>query len=314
MWIVARPFYSVVPVSLLFRLATAKGTILSVLSRRRVEISRRIRQVDRGASRGESRRIARRHLQFLERERLANLWPCIRGFSGSEKITIEGKRHLDEALSAGRGAIIVTPHFGYARLLKPILVSHGYRALLIGPPHDVTVDGFPRLTRLGRLVRHDALRLPWPEPEDQAWMGAAGYDLLAQLNIRPHLAALASNEVLLSLPEGRGGQTMHRVTMMGIDVLLSPNILSMARHTGAVVLPAFVGDDADSRDPMGVRLVIDPPLALPADGRDRTSLAAALQSLANVFDSWIRACPHLWLAWSGPSLAWWGHSAHRTPR
>jgi lauroyl/myristoyl acyltransferase len=82
----------------------------------------------------------------------------------------------------------------------------------------------------------------------------------------------------------------------------------MARHTGSVVLPAFVGEDAQSEDPLGVRLRIDRPLALPRDGADRASGPDDLQTLANVFESWIRTSPHLWLAWSGPSLAWWGRS------
>jgi KDO2-lipid IV(A) lauroyltransferase len=233
----------------------------------------------------------------------------MRGFPGGERISIEGRDHLDEALRAGRGAIIVTPHFGYARLLKPILVSHGFRALLIGPADDVGIPGFSPLTRVGRLVRKGVLRLPWPEPEDEIWMRAAGYDLVAELNLRPHLAALAQNEILITLPEGRGGLTLHRVSMMGIDVLMSPAVLSVARHTAAAVLPAFVEDDAGSTAPLRVRLVIERPLALSTNNGGRTSMAADLQSLANVFESWIRASPHLWLAWSGPPLAWWG----RTP-
>jgi lauroyl/myristoyl acyltransferase len=307
-WVLARPLYAVVPVSVLFRLATLKGAISSVLSQRGLEIRRRVKHVNPGATRSEYRQIARKHMQFAERERLSNLWPCIRRFSGGERINIEGRHHLDDTLRAGRGAIIVTPHFGYARLLKPILLSQGYPALLIGPAHEVRIGGFPPLTRVGRLVRSRVLRLPWPEPEDDLWMRVAGYDLVAQLNLRPHLAALAQNQILISLPEGRGGQALHRVSMMGVDVLMSPTVLSMSRHTGAPILPAFVEDDPGSKDPVRVHLVIERPLALPAHGGGRTSVARDLQSLTDVFESWIRAAPHLWLAWSGPPLAWWGGS------
>lgn len=308
LWIMARPFYAVAPWSLLLRLATVNGALMSLLSRRRAQGLRRIGKVHPGASRREIRRLARQHFQFLGRERLANQWPCIRGFRGSEKIDIEGQHHLDEALRAGRGAIVLTLHFGYARLLKPILVSRGYRALLIGPPRDLMIRGFPPLSRLGRLVRLKVLRLPWPGPEDEVWMRTAGYDLRAQLNIRPHLAALARNEILISLPEGKGALAMHRVSMMGIDVLLSPNVLSMARHTGAAVLPAFVGE-AGGEGPIGLRLVIDRPLVFPTDTPDQAAVAAGLQSLASIFESWIRASPHLWSAWSGPPLSWWGDAA-----
>lgn len=313
-WMIARLLYAVLPVSMLFRLATAKGTMMSVLSRRRLRILERIRQTDLETTTGERRRIVRHHLQYLERERLATLWPCMRGFPGSEAIEIQGRDHLDKVLRAGRGAIIVTPHFGYARLLKPILVSHGFRALLIGPDDNVRVHGYPSLTRVGRLARKRALRLPWPEPEDELWMRAAGYDLVAELNIRPHLAALARNEILITLPEGRGGLALHRVSMMGIDILMSPAVLSMARHTGAAVLPAFVEDDAGSPAPLRVRLVIERPLSLSTDNGGPEPMAADLQALAAVFESWIRASPHLWLAWSGPPLTWWGRPPQHATR
>lgn len=305
LWIVGRPLYARAPISVLAGLATVKGSILSVISRGR---SQTLEQLEKGLAgavpdQRERRRIVRRHFQFLERERFATLWPCVRGFTGGEAISIEGREHLDAALSGGRGALLVSAHFGYARLIKPVLRLHGYDVLLIGR----RLGRMGRLSKAGRVAR-DLLGLPWAEASDRRWMKAVGYDLGVSINIRQHLAALARNQVLVTLADGRGSPNRRSFPVLGFSVDLSPNIASMAAHSGAPLLPIFVVDDRRSRDPLGVRVVIHPPLALPTAPDGRLDVDSVLGSIAGLLESHLRAAPHLWLRWSGPPPRWWGRS------
>jgi lauroyl/myristoyl acyltransferase len=294
-----RPDYPAAPSCL----AAVRGKVAWWLSRGSAPT---LRELDLGLgqekSRRELRRLGRLHFQFLERERLARVWPLIRGFAGGEAIVVEGRRHLDEALAAGRGAIVASSHFGYPRLIKPILRSRGYPALLVGMPRqrgrraDVTLAR--PFTRPGLLVYARWLRLPRASAYDESWRRAVGEDLPAEINLRPHLRALGRNEVLVVLADGRAGQALQPISVLGCDVPFAPGTISIARAAGAPVLPAFVIDDPHSRDPMGARFVILPPLDLQSTGDGKVDPIASLQSFAAVLEEQVRAAPHLWSHWS----------------
>lgn len=298
LWVGERLLSSLGSVSLLVRAVTALGAVQSVVSRGRAqtlhELERHLAPV---ADERERRRIARRHFEFMRREAFATVWPCIRGFEGADAIAIEGRDHLDDALDAGRGVLLVSAHFGFARLLKPILRFQGYAALLVGrPPGRIRP-----LTRLGERVRLRILRLPYALERDEQWVRIVGHDLEAGMNIRLHIAALTRNDIVIALADGRAGQSLRPMSVLGVEVPLSPTVFRMARSTGAPILPVFVVDDPSSRDPLGIRLVIEAPLAL-APGDPQADLTA----FAQLLEARVREQPHLWLRWSGPPPSWWG--------
>ncbi|MDQ3090062.1 MAG: hypothetical protein M3R46_00070 [Actinomycetota bacterium] len=303
LWILARVLLAFAPVSLLFRLAAVRGSIGWWFSSGSAQTLREL-EIHLGHARGkrELRRIGRRHFQFLQRERLAKVWPLIRGFAGAEAIEIEGRRHLDEALTAGRGAIIASSHFGYPRLIKPLLSSHEYRPQLVGmarlPGRRADAVLARPFTRLGLFVYARLLRLPRASPYVESWRRAVGEDLAAKINLRPHLTALNRNDILVILADGRAGQALRPIPVLGCDVPFAPGTMNIARAAGAPLLPAFVVDDPHSRDPMRARLVILPPLDLQVTGDAKADLTANLRSFAAVFEEHVRAAPHLWSRWS----------------
>lgn len=304
LWIMARPLYSLGLVSVLFRLATLRGSVASVVSRSRTQTRRELETYLADViSRRDLRRIARRHFQFLARERLATVWPVIDDFAGVDAIEIEGRHHLDDALRGGAGAIVVSAHFGYTRLIKPILRFHGFNALLVGGQRG---PGRMRpLTRVGSLVYERVLRLPRAAPHNERWTAVAGQDLPAQMNLRPHLAALQRNDILVTLADGRAGQALQRISVLGASVPLAQAVFGMARSSGAPLLPTFVIDDPHSRSPLAVRLVILPPFELQVTADARTDLTVNLKRFADLYEAQVRAQPHLWLRWSGPPPRWW---------
>src|SRR5207302_6883857 len=124
---------AVAPVSWLFRLADAAGTVRSLTSGARSDVRRRLeRHLGKTCTEAELRRIERRHFQFAERNALARVWPQIRNFAGNESCRLDGLQHIDAALAEGRGVILLSAHFGYARLIKPLLSRRGYRVWLVG--------------------------------------------------------------------------------------------------------------------------------------------------------------------------------------
>jgi lauroyl/myristoyl acyltransferase len=283
---------AVVPISVLLRLATLRGTLDSLFSPKRARVAAALeRNLEQTPMADEPGRVARRYFQFRRRERLTRLWPLIRGFAGAERVEVEGLRHLDEAFAGGQGAILVTARYGYARLIKPILRLHGRSVLLVGAPRTKEIwPGIPRSgTRLGRFVYSRILRLP----KRSHWRDTLGTDLPATMNVRPHLASLARNKALIIVADGRNAQKLRPVSVLGKDVNFAPGPLSMARATGAPALPTFAIDDLEGTSRLGFRIVIHPPLELQVTADANADLEVNLGRFAAVYAEQLRAQPHL---------------------
>jgi lauroyl/myristoyl acyltransferase len=297
LWVLTKVLYTFASIPLLFRLATLRGTIDSFFSRDRGPAFEALeRQLGQTTSAAELRRIARRHFQFRRRALLAKRWPLIRDFADADRIEVEGLHLLDEALAGGKGAILVTSYFGCGRLIKPILRSRGRSALLVGdPPLPMeprqkrlpprTSGSTPVRTAFARFVHNRVLRLPRASSRDQRWLSSMGGDLPPQLNLRPHLAALARNETLIVVADGRSAEALWRVPVLGVDMYFAPGPVSMARASGAPLLPAFVVDDLEDRGPIGLRLIIHPPLELQVSADAKSDLKANLGQFAAALEA-----------------------------
>jgi KDO2-lipid IV(A) lauroyltransferase len=297
LWMAMKPFYAFAPVSLLFRVATGRGTLDFLVSRRRGELLGTLEHyLGESHGRRERRQIARRYYQFRRRAPLARLWPQIRNFDGAASIEIDGLHLLDEALARGKGAILLSAHYGYARMIKPILRSRGRSPLLVGlAPYGPGAQDYPPFfTRLGSFVHDRLLRLPRASSFDERWNETVGVDIWGGMNLRSHLAALERNETLIILADGRAAHALQRLQVLGIDVSFAPGAVSLARGAGAAALPAFVIDDPERRDPIGLRLVIYPPLELQVTRDANADLQANLRRFAAVYEEHVRRYPHNW--------------------
>jgi hypothetical protein len=181
-------------------------------------------------------------------------------------------------------------HFGYGGLIKPLLEARGYQAWVVGnTPREFASPS--RFTRLGLFVYAQLLDLPQVSRHYPA-------DLQAGVNLRPLLAALARNEILI-LPLdspgrhgwGRNG-SLHPMRVLGQEVLFAPGAMSLARRIGLPILPAFVVD-ADGADPIGIRLEIGAPLSLQVTDSARADVQANLEHFASVFERYLERYPHL---------------------
>lgn len=277
LWVMTKAMYAYAPASLFFWMANIRGSADWLCRPLRREIAGKLeRHLGEERDDPELRLIARRYMQFRWRSRFAMLWPQIGGFAGAEAIAADGLDHLDRALERGKGVILLSAHYGHSRLIKPILRSRGRHALLVGMPPGGPSPITPQFTRLGALVHDRLLRLPRRWKFDDRWDETVGTDLPAGINLRDHLAALARNEIMIVLADGRAAQMLRSVSVVGVEVLLSTGAVGIARHTGAAALPVFVVDDADRTESIGLRLLIGPPLNLQVTDNARADLRVNL--------------------------------------
>jgi lauroyl/myristoyl acyltransferase len=300
---VMAPVYALAPVSFLFRLAALRGRLDWYWprgARRQVLEALERALAQEGLGPDELRRVARRHFEYRRRHQLARVWPQVRGFAGAERIPVEGLAHLDRALAGGKGAILVTAHFGHGRLIKPILRSRERDALVVGVvPRDPSTPDFPpAFSRLGSFVHSRVLRLPRWSRYDPRWRETVGEDLPATMNLRPQLAALARNQTLIIVADGRNAARLVSTRLLGLTIRFTPGAFSLARATGAPLLPAFVTDNPHATDPIGLRLLIQPPLQLQNTNDPNADLHTNTQRFAQAVAAQIHAHPHLWGQWS----------------
>src|SRR5207244_10746744 len=122
-----RALLAAVPCRLQRRFAHVYGPARWLGSPGRREASGRLERC-LGGTRGkaELRRLALRHFQFLGRDALLKRgWAHVSDLTTSAACRLDGLDHLDEALARGNGAILLSAHFGYGRLIKPFLRLRG---------------------------------------------------------------------------------------------------------------------------------------------------------------------------------------------
>jgi len=184
-------------------------------------------------------------------------------------ITSEGTDHLRDALSKGRGAIVITAHLGNWELIAPYLRSLGFEG--------------------GVLAR----RLRYPEYESflTRLRGARGVVTLARGSPKEVAQSLRANQVVGMLPD----QDVDSLDGIFVEFFghpaytpVGPAALSVM--TGAPLVPCFI-----IREGARFRLVIEPPVPA-AEVADRTqALTALTRAWSAVVESYIRRYPDQWV-------------------
>ncbi|MGH7559288.1 MAG: lysophospholipid acyltransferase family protein [Gemmatimonadota bacterium] len=223
--------------------------------------------------------LARRYIEYSKQAYLARILPYLRDFDNAELWPVQGLEHLDKALGEERGVVLLTGHYGYGRLIAPILRVHGYEVLQLARPK-------PNLKDLGTgRSKSQALGLA------RTLIGSLGtHDIPADLDVRPIIQALADKRILLALGDGKRAHAFLRLSLLGRPYPFPTGIMKIAMMTSAAVLPVFALD-GDRRNP--IRLEIHPALS----SGPAADVATSLQEFAQVFDRQLRNRPDLYNRW-----------------
>lgn len=297
-WIASKTLYSHAPLSLLLRIATARGALDALYSRRHRRVLTTL-EAHFGSERshGDLRRLARRHVEFQWRSKTVQEWPQFRDVADADAIAVEGLEHLDRAFAHGRGAVLLSAHYGHSRLIKPILRAHGRAALLVGlagvtgrTPREMR----PYTSRLGGWLHTRVLRLPTDEERHDRWTRVMGTDLQTGINLRDHVRALAANNALLILVDGAAAHTHRPIPVLGVDVRFASGAVGLVRSTGAAALPTFLVDEPH-RGGARLRLVIGPPLDIQRTRDANADLEENLGRFAAAYEAIASSHAHNWL-------------------
>ena len=188
---------------------------------------------------------------------------------------------MDDALAAGTGAILVSPHLGNweleaaatALLIKPAVVI--YRPL-----------DSPLLDHLVLRVRSATGNIP----------------LRKEHAMRPMLRSLKNNEILgILIDQNVAWYEGVFVDYFGRPACTTDGLALLALHTEAPVLPAYMVRLPDGR----YRLVFSPEVEVTRTGNQEADILANMQRFTKVIEQIVRRYPDQWL---------WVHQRWKTQR
>ncbi len=241
-------------------------------------------------STGQRRRIVREsfcefwedifamHLGKSEREALA-------------QIQIQGKEYLMDALSSGRGAILLeSSHFGRRNLAKQVLHHLGI------PVHQVHHERHIGGLQVGAptFVQHRFVK-PFLEKHEMAFVAEIIYltDSDSLIYAKQLMSLVQRNKVICISGDGRRGQKSVSLRFLG-DVNQHPTgMMNLAKISRAPLLPIFCMDMPPGK-PM---LIIDRPIEIEKNLDREASLRQALAQYLRLLESYIMKYPGMYRYW-----------------
>lgn len=233
--------------------------------------------------------LADRNIAFRWTEReLVWLWRMAsagRRAALARDVVVTGEEHVRAALARGRGGLLLDGFLGRRVLAREALRQSGYALGQIhvqdhGGDHSwLGQRGLRRLHR--RLSRRAGLEVVEVVPGSLAYL-------------RGLVARLQQNALFVTSGLGTSGDKFVAVEALGTTLAVPTGMLSLARTTGAALLPLVAYEDAAGRD----HVVVEAPLPPPAPGD--AGLVAAAQAYAVVLEGWVRRYPTQWFWWYAP--------------
>ena len=207
----------------------------------------------------------------------------------ARRIRVHGLERLQQALAKGHGALLLETSFlGCRHLAKIVLHAHGMDIVQVHASDHLAGFWSPRDTR----VRRDVIR-PFLETCERRFV----QEIVHVSRVDPSLAftrrlmrVLQDNRVLCLSGEGRIGRKMVLLPFLGEARQFVTGAMSLAKHSGAPLLPLFCWRDDDGQ----LTLVIEPPIDVEGHARAAETGAAAYVRL---LERYVRQSPGEYYGW-----------------
>lgn len=200
-------------------------------------------------------------LFFIDRPQLVRGW-----------VQISGKQHLEAALSQGRGAILVSAHFGNFPLLLAKLSLEGYKAgAIMRPMRDQRTEKF-----FLRKRHKFGVKTIYSQPRHTC--------------VENTIRALRGNELILIPIDQNFGTSGVFVDFFGRKAATATGPVVLALRTKAMILPCFMVRQEDDTH----KIIFEPPIDLEKTEDRKEIVLNTIQKLTYIIESYIRKYPAEW--------------------
>lgn len=185
------------------------------------------------------------------------------------RVTVHGRSHLEEAISRGKGVILVTAHLGSFDMAGQILASMSVKTTMLVEALEPQV-----------LLEHvTALR------------GANGISFAVARPgvVRTMNGLLRRGEVVCLACDRDIARDGHKCVLFGEEVTVPIEAMRLAMRTGAAVVPAY----NLRRSGNGYDVFFEPALEIATNGDD--ALSSNMKKLTGIIERFISTCPEQWV-------------------
>ena len=213
-----------------------------------------------------------------------------------KSVSIQGLEHLQRALRNGKGAILWESNaLGRRTLSKQILHENGFAIHQVYA--EVHLKGFLTTDpdRHHSWVRDHMIKTEMERCEKPS---------LAEIIYLPRSDSLVFTRVLLDrlkqnailcIPgDGRSGKKLLPMKFLGRTKLFSTGMVSLAKISGASILPLFCIQEKNGK----TNLIIEPPILIEREMRREAGFEKGLNQYVRLLESYIRKYPEQYRNWS----------------
>lgn len=256
-------------------------SVLPISRERRRKISNTWKTAFAGArSESDLKKLTRKCLRtaaytFVDDMILVNLdWKGLR-----RRGSVQGIEHLEKALAAGKGVILVSGHFSGDRVGKVLLREIGHPVLSV--TSKGTID--PSIRTMEQkyfvpLMKNTLCKIL----QDYICIEDRGFDLEI-------LKRLRENGIVSILIDARAGTHKKHCPFLGGERIFATNFLQIARLTGAAVIPMLCIGDSRS-----FSVIIDKQVELMEFPTKEEFISGNLITVVNILEAQIRQYPAQW--------------------
>ncbi len=186
----------------------------------------------------------------------------------SNLVEIEGLEKVDRALQEGKGALMITAHFGNWELMARYLTDRGYRLSVVARDAND-----PRTTEIVNEIRREN-----------------GYQVFSRGNAAKFiLGCLRRNELVGILPDQNAGDVFLRFFGRECGSVVGPAVIHL--RTGAPLIPIFCVRLPGDRH----RIEVHPPIETALTGDTDRDAKAIMEEVQAAIERQVRRYPDQWL-------------------
>jgi len=222
-----------------------------------------------------------------------------RRWRGMPESEVTGLPHLQAALAAGKGVVLwESAHFGRRNVAMQVLRRLGFAVHQVH--HALHRAGFAADSRSGWL--RDRVVLPALAARDRALVeDVIVLPLSSSLAFtRTLLGVLQRNEILGVTADVAYGERLVTLPLFGEPKRFTTGMVSLARSSGAALLPLFCTRDPDGR----LHVTIEPAIPVGATSDREADLEAPLRAYVKILERHLRRHPEQYRDWHYPWWAW----------
>jgi lauroyl/myristoyl acyltransferase len=247
---------------------------------------------DEELSENRKREIVKRYFFHFWQENLS-LLPSSKGRAARQGVDIRGVEHLQRALEKGKGVILwESSSFGKRVLSKRILHENGFSIQQVFA--ETHFEGFLRGGRSATWVQRHIIKRVL-EKSEKRFVSEIIYlpssDSLVFTRIL--LDRLKQNAILCVPGDGNEGQKRIPMKCLNHIQLFATGMVSLARISGASILPMFCTGEENGR----ISLIIEPPIYINKRADRERGLENSVSQYVSLLESYIRKYPEEYKWW-----------------